>query len=223
MTDKTKAAAADEQTKTKDLPKEAQDPANFPRMVYRAGHEVRVWNEFDVDTLIVGGPAALADALNNGWFMDPSEAAAAAPEGKDKEGKDVDDTNNPNKVTYDPFRDPKNIRPNEPDNAPLRNTGYVEPQTGDLPDPPNSEAEPPRQVPVPDEEANETAEKYNPSHSEEKDDNEKAAPSGPASSGQHPTGETVEAPPPKPTDNADKDESKSLQDKGAPPGAHKVK
>ena len=45
--------------------------------------------------------------------------------------------------TVDYSETTENPRPNEPDNAPFQNTPYVEPQTGDLPDPPTSPAERP--------------------------------------------------------------------------------
>jgi len=101
-------------------------PENYPRMVFRAGQTVNV-DGADVDYLIVSSQAALADAINNGWFLCQDDAVEAGP----------------------PAETEPNPRPHEPDNAPLRNTSYANPQTGDLPDPPTSPAETPILQPAP--------------------------------------------------------------------------
>lgn len=108
-------------------PAAATDPNAYPMMIYRAGDSVTVWDNCSVDTLIVNSDAALNDALGTGWFMDPAEAVANAP----------DPGSGASPLPYD-----------DPDNAPIRNTSFDTPQTGDLPDPPTSPAAPPIIEPI---------------------------------------------------------------------------
>ena len=147
-------------------------PDNYPRMVFRPGHMARVMGRYDVDYMTVGSEKALQDAVEHGWFLDPEKMGEPEPkteadkrrkqerERQEKENemgdkrttgrglkggsgeRDTRETN-PEHVFYDPYKDPGNPRPGEPDNAPFRNTPYDEPQTGDLADPPTSPAEQP--------------------------------------------------------------------------------
>lgn len=45
--------------------------SDYPRMLYRPGDAVRVWNAHDVDTLIVADEAEHLDALTQGWTERP--------------------------------------------------------------------------------------------------------------------------------------------------------
>ncbi len=46
--------------------------SGYPRMLYRPGTEVRVWNEHDCDTRIVRDADEEAAALEGGWHLHPS-------------------------------------------------------------------------------------------------------------------------------------------------------
>ena len=54
------------------------------RMLYRPGTELRVWDQFDVDTLIVD-ESEVETHLADGWFLRPDEMPNA-PEEKGGEG-----------------------------------------------------------------------------------------------------------------------------------------
>ena len=43
----------------------------YPRMLYRPGSQYRVWDEHDVDTLIVDSPDEQAKAEAAGWNISP--------------------------------------------------------------------------------------------------------------------------------------------------------
>lgn len=46
--------------------------SSYPRMLYRPGTSLRVWNAHDVDTLIVHDEHEQKSALANGWHMNPA-------------------------------------------------------------------------------------------------------------------------------------------------------
>lgn len=147
-------------------------PDNYARMVFRPGHMARIGNA-DVDYMTVGSEKALKDAEEHGWSADPnnlkypdgstkSDADRRREADLERYGSGKDSKMGDKRSTgrgvrgggdeaerdrenaaYDPYKDPTNPRPGEPDNAPLRNTPYGDEQTGDLPDPPTSPAENP--------------------------------------------------------------------------------
>ena len=159
-----------------DRPEESDD---FPRMVYRySPNGVVMGAGFKADgsthpgapcdNIIVGNPAALQNALDHGWHLDPWQAAQAHDEEEEqrmkrREGKGGKDSDRPrdknfrdidqHSGTADYSETTDNPRPNEPDNAPFQNTPYVEPQTGDLADPPTSPPDRPVIEPIPPEDA----------------------------------------------------------------------
>lgn len=46
---------------------------DYPRMLYRPGTELRVWDLHDVDTLIVADETQELEALEEGWSRRPDE------------------------------------------------------------------------------------------------------------------------------------------------------
>lgn len=55
----------------------------YPKMLFKAGTECRVWNAHDVDTLIVGGEEEELAAKLEGWSESP---APPSPLDHDKDG-----------------------------------------------------------------------------------------------------------------------------------------
>ncbi len=45
--------------------------AEFPRMLYRSGSELTVWDSHEVDTRIVNDEGELQEALSQGWSVSP--------------------------------------------------------------------------------------------------------------------------------------------------------
>jgi hypothetical protein len=138
-------AEADASERGGELPPEFDEENAFPRMVFRKGTTAKVFGAFDVDFLVVGNKTALRNALDHGWHLDPAKTAEADPKGKGKAGKEGREGEEAGMG-----EEPYNPRPNEPDNAPFQNTGYVEHQTGDAQ--PASPPDPPVMEPIPPEE-----------------------------------------------------------------------
>ena len=59
----------------------------FPRMLYRPGTALRVWNTHDVDTLIVNDATEEALALVAGWTNLPGETPQRDPLDHDGDGR----------------------------------------------------------------------------------------------------------------------------------------
>lgn len=58
--------------------------SEFPKMLYRPGAEARVWNEHDVDLLIVDDAESEVSAKREGWGESP---IPPSPLDHDKDGK----------------------------------------------------------------------------------------------------------------------------------------
>jgi hypothetical protein len=50
--------------------------AEYPKMLFRPGSTLRVWNAHDVDTLIVDDAAAELEAKRQGWSESPAPSGA---------------------------------------------------------------------------------------------------------------------------------------------------
>lgn len=61
--------------------------ADHPRMLYRPGTALRVWNAHDVDVLIVADEAAERRALAEGWTRRPGEMPQRVWGDHDRDGK----------------------------------------------------------------------------------------------------------------------------------------
>lgn len=52
---------------------------DHPRMLYRPGTTLRVWNMYDIDYLIVDSPEEEREALRKGWTRLPGEKPQQEP------------------------------------------------------------------------------------------------------------------------------------------------